>query len=110
MTIFDPSEKVEFIASQCLHYDRYQGCRYFLERVDVNGKSGLVCGEEVDDGGTHSKVILPPVYNEIKICKISSTKAIYNTYAVIANGSKLGEFTLVLNAWKPRMLSQAQNN
>ncbi len=110
MTIFDPGEKVEFIASQCLHYDNYQGCRYFLERVDVNGKSGLVCGEEMDDCGTHSKVILQPIYNEIRLRRISSDKAIYKKYAVFANGSRVGEFTLVLNSWMPRMPAEPRNN
>lgn len=110
MTIFDPSEKVEFIATQCLHYDNYAGCQYFLERVEVNGKSGLVCGEDADDCGTHSKVILPPIYNDISICKISSEKAIYKKYAVFGNGSKIGEFTLVLNSWIPRIPRQPQNN
>ncbi len=42
MTIFDPSEKVEFIAIQPLYYDRYSGCQYFLEQVNVNGKCGLI--------------------------------------------------------------------
>ncbi len=76
MTIFDPSEKVEFIAIQSLYYDRYSGCQYFLEQVNVNGKC----------------------------------KAIYNKYAVFANESKIGEFTLVLNAWVPRIDPRSQNN
>ena|SRR3990172_12739397 len=101
MTIFDSSEKVEFIATQCLHYDRYSCCRYFLERVDVQGKYGLVCGEEADGCGTHSKILLQPIYHEIQIHKISSPKAIYDKYAVFANGSKIAEFTLVLNSWVP---------
>ena len=110
MTIFDSSEKVEFIATQCIHYDNYQGCQYYLERVDVKGKYGLVCGEELDEGGTHSKILLQPVYNEIRVCKISGAKAKYDKYAVFANGSKIGEFTLVLNAWLPLPSSRAQHN
>jgi hypothetical protein len=102
MTIFDSSEKVEFIATQSLHYDQYSGSQYFLERVEVKGKCGLVCGEQSDEHGIHSKMILPPIYNEIKIYKISSQKAIYNKYAVIADGDRVGQFTLVLNAWVPR--------
>jgi hypothetical protein len=102
MTIFDSNEKVEYLAMQCLHYDRYVDCQCFLERVDVDGKCGLVCGDESDEYGTHSKVLLQPIYDEIKISKISSQKAIYNKYAVFANGTKVGECTLVLNAWVPR--------
>ncbi len=101
MILFDPSEKVEFIAAQSLHYDRYSGCLYFLERVDVNGKCGLICGKESDDYGTHSQILLEPIYSDIKVSRISSDKAIYNKYAVFANESKIGEFTLVLNAWIP---------
>jgi len=110
MTIFDASEKVEFIATQSLHYDNYQGCQYYLERVDVNGKCGLISVEVLDNCGTHSKILLQPVYNEIRVRKISSEKAIYDKYAVFANGSKVGEFTLVLNAWVPLPSSQAQHN
>ena len=101
MTIFDTSEKVEFLATQCLNYDRYSCCLYFLERVDVDGKYGLVCGEQSDEAGTHAKVLLPPVYNDIEVTKISSQKAIYNKYIVFANGDKIGQFTLGLNAWVP---------
>lgn len=99
MTIFDPSEKIEFIATQCMHYDRYACCRYFLERVQVGGKYGLACEEELEGCGTHSRILLQPVYNEITVRRISSKKAIYDRYAVFANGSKVGEFTLGLNAW-----------
>lgn len=102
MTIFDPSEKVEFIATQSLHYDRYACCHYFLERVQVNGKCGLVCGEELDEQATHLKVLLQPVYSDIRVRKISSQKAIYDKYAVFADGNWVGQFTLVLNAWVPR--------
>ena len=56
MTIFDANEKIEFLATQSLHYDRYIDCQCFLERVDVNGKYGLVCREESDEYGNHSKV------------------------------------------------------
>ena len=110
MTIFDSKEKIELLATQTLHYDSYHGCRYFLERVDVNGKYGLACEEVLDDCGSHSKMILRPIYNEIKISKISSCKAIYDRYAVFADGIKVGEFTLVLNAWVPRTAVRAQNN
>lgn len=102
MTIFDMNEKVEFLAMQCLHYDRYVDCQCFLERVDVDGKCGLVCVEESDERGTHSKILLEPIYDEISIRKISSRKAIYNKYAVFANGNRIGDCTLILNAWVPR--------
>ena len=101
MTIFNASEKVEFLATQCLNYDRYSYCLYYLERVDVGGKYGLVWGEQSDEYGTNAKVLLSPVYNDIKITKISSTKAIYDKYVVIADGAKVGQFTLGLNAWLP---------
>jgi hypothetical protein len=110
VAIFDANEKVEFIAAQSLHYDRYQCCQYYLERVDVNGKYGLACEEVLDDCGSHSKILLQPVYNEIKIRKISGEKAIYDRYAVFANGNKVGEFTLVLNAWVPRVPLEMQHN
>jgi hypothetical protein len=101
MSIFDPHEKVEFLAVQSLHYDRYAGCQYFLERVDVDGNCGLVCGEQSDEYGQHARVILPPVYHEIQVSRISSQKALYNKYAVFADGDPVGHFTLVLNAWVP---------
>ena len=101
MTIFEPSEKVEFLATQSLNYDRYSCYVYFLERVDVGGKYALVCGEQSDEYGTHAKVLLPPVYNDIQITKISSHKAIYDKYVVFANGNRIGQFTLGLNAWVP---------
>ena len=101
MTFFDASEKVEFLAAQCLNYDRYVCCTYFLERVDLDGKFGLVCGEQSDECGTHAKVLLPPVYNDIKITRISSHRAIYDKYVVFANGDKIGQFTLGRNAWVP---------
>ncbi len=101
MTIFDKSENVEFLATQSLNYDRYSCCLYFLERVGVDGKYGLVCGEQSDEYGMHAKVLLPPVYNDIEITKISSPRAIYDRYVVIANGDKIGQFTLGLNSWVP---------
>lgn len=101
MTIFNTNEKAEFLATQCLNYDRYSYCLYFLERVDVDGRVGLVCGEQSDEFGTHEKVLLPPVYNDIQITKVSSTKAIYDKYIIFANGDKIGQFTLGLNAWIP---------
>jgi hypothetical protein len=107
MTIFDSNEKVEFLATQCLHYDRYIDCQCFLERVDVNGRYGLVCGEESEERGTHARIILEPIYNEIEIHKISGPKAIYKKYAVFADGDQIGQFTLILNAWVPL---QARNN
>ena len=107
MTIFDSNEKVEFLAAQCLHYDRYVDCQCFLKRVNVDGKYGLVYGEESSERGSHAKVLLEPIYDEISIRKISSHKAIYQKYVVYANGTRIGQFTLVLNAWVP---IQAQNN
>jgi hypothetical protein len=107
MTIFDAKEKVEFLGTQCLHYDRYVDCRCYLERINVDGKYGLVCGEESEEYGTHSKVLLEPVYDEIEVRKISSPKAIYKKYAVFANGDRVAQFTLVLNAWVP---VHVQNN
>ena len=98
MSIFDSNEKIEFLATQCLNYDRYVDCQCFLERVDVNGKYGLICGER-SEYGTHARILLKPIYDAIDIRKISSHKAIYNKYAVFANDHKVGEFTLVLNAW-----------
>ena len=101
MTTFSTNEKAEFLATQSLNYDRYSCCLYFLKRVDVDGKYGLVCGEQSDEYGTHAKVLLPPVYQEIRITKISSTRAIYDKYVIIADGDKIGQFTLGLNAWVP---------
>ena len=49
MTIFNTNEKIEFLATQCMHYDQYACCTYFLERVDVDGKYGLVCGEQSEE-------------------------------------------------------------
>ena len=61
-----------------------------------------MCGEESAEYGTHSKVLLESIYDEINISKISTHKAIYDKYAVFANGHRIGQFTLVLNAWMPR--------
>jgi hypothetical protein len=102
MTLFDPSEKVEFVASQNFHYDNYSGYQYYLERVDVKDKCGLVCVEELENCGTHSRILLEPIYNDIKVRKISTIKANYDRYEVFANGSRVGDFTLVLNAWVQR--------
>jgi hypothetical protein len=102
MTIFDPKEEIEFLAVQSLHYDRYAGCQYFLERVDVNGKCGLVCGQQFEEYRTYATVILSPVYDEIRVTKFSSHKALYSKYAIFADGDPIGQFTLVLNARVPR--------
>jgi hypothetical protein len=102
MTLLDTTENIEILASQSLHYDRYSECRYFLERIDVHGKCGLACGEELEDYGAHARVLLAPVYDRIEIRKISSQKARYDRYAVFADGHSIGQFTLVLNAWVPR--------
>lgn len=101
MCIFDPSEKVDFLARQMLHYDRYDGKQYFLERVEVHDKYGLICVEESDEYGMNTKVLLPPIYDEIHVMKISSDKAIFNKYIVYANGIKLALFTMVRNEWVP---------
>ena len=101
MTLFDTNKNGKILATQSLHYDRYAGCQYFLERVDINGKCGLVCGKEVDNGWTQAKGLLEPVYSDIQVHRLSSQKAIYDRYAVIADGSPIGQFTLVLNAWVP---------
>lgn len=58
MSIFDSHEHVEFLARQTLHYDRYAGHLYFLERVEVNGKYGLICGEQSEEAGIYTKVLL----------------------------------------------------
>ena len=101
MSIFDPDEKIEFLARQTLHYDRYNGRQYFLERVEVDGKYGLICVEQSDEYGTHIRVLLPPIYNEIRVTKASSDRAIYKKYVVVADGVRVALFTLVLNAWVP---------
>jgi hypothetical protein len=101
MNIFDPEEKVEFLARQMLHYDRYAGRQYFLERVQVHDKYGLICVEQSDEYGTHTKVLLPPVYDEIHATKMSSDKAIFNKYVIYANGIKAALFTMVRDEWVP---------
>ena len=102
MTLFATNEKVELVATQSFKYDNYYGCQYSLERIDVNGKCGLACVEEQENCATHAKVLLPPVYEEIRVRKISTPKANYDRYAVFANGDRVGEFTMVLNSWVPR--------
>jgi len=102
MTIFATDEKIEFIANQEFHYDNYSGFEYYLERVDVSGKCGLVCVEELEKGCSHSKIILPPIYDKIEIRKISTPKANFDKYAVYADGNRVGEFTMVLNCWIPQ--------
>lgn len=99
MTLFDANEKIELIAAQNFRYDNYSGYQYYLERVDVQGKCGLVCVEEVENCGTHARVLLEPIYNDIKICKISTIKANYDRYIVFANGTRVGHFTMVTNEW-----------
>jgi hypothetical protein len=101
MNIFDPQEKVEFLARQTLHYDRYAGRQYFLERVQVHDKYGLICVEQSDEYGAHTKVLLPPVYDEIHVKKMSSDKAIFNKYVVFANGIKVALFTMIRDEWVP---------
>lgn len=101
MINFAANEKIEHLAAQTLHYDRYAERWYFLERVEVDGKYGLICGERSDEYGVHTNVLLPPIYDEIKVSKISSHKAIYDRYVVFTNGIQVAQFTLVLNAWVP---------
>ena len=102
MTLFAANEKLELVATQSFKYDNYSGCQYSLERIDVNGKCGLACVEELENCGPHAKILLPPVYEEIRIRKISTPKANYDRYAVFANGTRVGDFTMVLNSWVPR--------
>ena len=102
MTFFDTSEKVEFIATQNFHYDNYSGHQYYLERIDVNGKYGLVCVEECENCGAHSRVILQPIYEDIQVHKISTARANFDRYEVFANGNRIGDFTMVLNTWVPQ--------
>lgn len=109
MSIFDPNEKFVFLARQCLHYDRYFEHQYFLERVEVNGKYGLVCGEQSDESVVHTRVLLPAEYNEIEVTKISSNRANYKKYVVTADGIKVAQFTLVLNAWVPILCFKKEN-
>jgi hypothetical protein len=102
MTLFAANEETQLVAAQSFKYDNYSGCQYSLERIDVNGKCGLACVEEQEHCGLHARILLPPVYEEIRIRKISSPKAIYDRYAVFANGDQVGDFTMVLNSWVPR--------
>lgn len=101
MTLVNPGEKVQLIATQNFHYDNYSGYHYHLEKIEVAGRCGLACVEELEESGRHTKVLLQPVYREIDIRKISSPKANYDRYAVIADGQRVGDFTMVLNAWVP---------
>jgi len=98
-SIFTPGEQIEDIAIQNFHYDNYDGRLCCLERVEVDGKYGLACKEEAEGGGKHTRILLEPVYDEIHIRKISSTKANYDRYAVFADGQQVGAFTMVTNAW-----------
>ena len=98
-SFFTPGEHIEDIAIQNFHYDNYDGRLCCLERVEVNGKYGLACKEEMEGGGKHTRILLEPVYEEIHIRKISSPKANYDRYAVFADGRQVGAFTMVTNAW-----------
>jgi glutathione peroxidase-family protein len=98
-TLFNPGERIEEIAIQNFHYDNYDGRLCCLERVEVNGKYGLACKEELESGGTHTHILLEPVHAEIHIRKISSAKANYDRYAVFADGEQVGQFTMVTSAW-----------
>jgi hypothetical protein len=102
MALINPGEKVQLIATQNFHYDNYSGYQYHLEKIEVDGKCGLACVEELEDYGLHTKLLLQPVYQEISVRKVSSPKANYDRYAVIADGNRVGDFTMVLNAWVPR--------
>ena len=101
MTLFAANEKIGLVATQSFKYDNYSGCQYSLERIDVNGKCGLACVEEQENCGAQIRVLLPPLYDEIRIHKISTPKANYDRYAVFANGDRVGDFTMVLNSWVP---------
>ena len=101
MTLFDATEKVQPIATQDFHYDNYSGYQYHLDRIEVNGRCGLACVEEIEDFGIHAKILLQPVYQDIDVRKISTSKANYDRYTVIADGHRVGDFTMVLNAWVP---------
>jgi len=98
-TLFTQGERIEDIAIQNFHYDNYDNRLCCLERVEVNGKYGLACKEEMEQGGKHTHILLQPVYNEIHIRKISSPKANYDRYAVFADGEQVGQFTMVTSAW-----------
>ena len=101
MTHVTSHETLQLLATQNFHYDNYSGYQYHLERIDVGGKCGLACVEEQEDCGTHTKILLQPVYEDIRIRKISTPKANYDRYEVFANGNRVGNFTMVLNAWVP---------
>lgn len=99
MTLFAPGEHIEYIAFQNFRYDNYAGRLCCLERVEVDGKYGLACKEELEGGGSHTHILLEPIYNDIHVRKISSHKANFDRYAVIADGNQVGEFTMVTNSW-----------
>lgn len=103
MSLFTPDEHVEFIAEQDFHYDNYSGQQCFLERVEVDGKYGLACVEQLEGGGSHTKILLQPVYRDIQIRKISTPRANFDRYLVFADGRQVGDFTMVLNAWVPTL-------
>jgi hypothetical protein len=98
-TLFNSGERIEDIAIQNFHYDNYDGHLCCLERVEVDGKYGLACKEELEGGGCHTHILLQPTYEEIHIRKISSPKANYDRYAVFADGKQVGQFTMVTNSW-----------
>jgi hypothetical protein len=98
-TLFAQGEQIEYIAIQNFHYDNYDGHLCCLERVEVDGKYGLACKEEMEGGGKHTHILLEPIYDEIHIRKISSSKANYDRYAVYADGQQVGAFTMVTNSW-----------
>ncbi len=98
-TFFTQGERIEEIAIQNFKYDNYDGRLCCLEKVEVDGKYGLACKEELESGGKHTRVLLEPVYHEIHIRKISSPKANYDRYAVFADGEQIGAFTMVTNSW-----------
>jgi hypothetical protein len=97
--LFTQGERIEEIAIQNFKYDNYDGRLCCLEKVEVDGKYGLACKEELESGGKHPRVLLQPVYDEIHIRKISSAKANYDRYAVVADGEEVGAFTMVTNSW-----------
>ena len=102
MALLITTEKIERVAAQSFKYDSYSGCCYALERIAVNGKYGLACVDEQEECGAHARILLPPVYEEIRIRKVSTPRANYDRYTVFADGEQVGDFTMVLNSWVPR--------
>ena len=98
-TLFTAGEKIEDIAIQNFKYDSYDGRLCCLERVEVAGRYGLACQEQMEAGGEHVRILLQPSYSEILIRRISSPKANYDRYAVFADGEQVGTFTMVTNSW-----------